>query len=302
MEIINQLQQQLDGSVQPQMPLAPLTTFKVGGVAEYGYVAETVDQLTAAYVAGQRLGLSVTILGRGANVLISDAGVSGFVIINRTKQFEIQSNGLCRCDSGCDTAMVLQAAEQAGWIGLECLLKVPGTVGGAIYMNAGDTGKQRFIGQLVESVTRSNSSGQRQEMSQLACHFGYRESLFQRTNDLIISVTLRLVAADVATIESARRDILARKSHHPSGSSCGSTFRNPPGEAAGRLIDNVGLKGHTIGGASVSTQHANFIMNDGTATATDIAELIYLMRQTVHQQTGIKLVEEVRYIGDWHHD
>ena len=286
--------------VQAEMLLAPYSTWRVGGKADWMTVVQTRQELTEIVLCALSHDIPVTILGRGANVLISDRGVRGLVVINRTHQFTLHDDGFLEADSGCDTAGLRSAAERAGWGGLTCLLKVPGTVGGAVVMNAGDTGKGVFIGPLVTEVDIVSSENRQViHMRGAELAFGYRASRFQQNNDVILSVGLRLVKMREEDLLEARTDILERKAHQPLGLSIGSTFRNPPGDYAGRLIEEAGLKGVVRGGASISLQHANFMLNDGQATAGDMVDLIDLVKKRVFAESGVRLQEEVRYVGDF---
>ena len=166
-------------------------------------------------------------------------------------------------------------------------------------MNAGDTGKKEFFGDLVVSITVINKEGEIKKLPSDAANFTYRTSSFQESGEVILSAKLQLPKMTKAEIDEKVRDIMIRKTHHPAGPSVGSTFRNPEGAHAGELIDKAGLKGTLIGGAKISDQHGNFIINTGNATASDVKKLIELMKKTVKEKFDIELHEEVRYLGDW---
>ncbi|MDP2720745.1 MAG: UDP-N-acetylmuramate dehydrogenase [bacterium] len=184
-------------------------------------------------------------------------------------------------------------------MGAERLLKVPGTIGGAVYMNAGDTGRERFFGDLVVWVQAIDKTGQAKKLTKEECRFGYRSSRFQSTGEIILKAKLQLKQATKEEIEEAAKDILVRKMHHPAGATVGSTFKNPDYDHAGRLIEQCGLKGKRIGGAKISEKHANFIINEDSATAVDVKALIDLMKSSVKEKFNVDLQEEVRYIGEW---
>ena len=182
---------------------------------------------------------------------------------------------------------------------MERLLKVPGTVGGAIFMNAGDTGKKEFFGDLVESVKVIDKNGNINTLHKKEAGFSYRSSRFQTSGEIILSAKIKLEQTGPKEIEAKTRDILERKTNHPAGATVGSTFKNPENYHSGELIEKAQLKGKSIGGAKISEKHANFIINEGDATAKDVKQLIDLMKQTVKEKFKVDLEEEVRYIGEW---
>lgn len=279
--------------------LAPYTYMKVGGPADLLFVAEQTGELILAATAAFNLGLPVTVIGNGANILVSDKGVRGLIIINKSKNYKFLPHDYLETDSGVNVIELINQARVRKLTGFERLMKVPATIGGAIYMNAGDTGKQEFIGELVRSVRVLTENGQIKTIQGEDCGFSYRTSRFQTSGEIILSAVLQLKAAHKDDIEEKVKDILVRKINHPAGPSVGSTFRNPAGNFAGRLLEKAGVKGMQVGGAKVSEKHANFILNLGNASADNIKELIIQMKSKVKKSSGIELEEEVRYIGDW---
>lgn len=280
-------------------PLSPYTNIKIGGPAEFLYEAKSKRELIDAVVLAKRLKIPFILIGLGANILVSDKGVRGLVIVNRASEFKFLANGFIEVDSGLNLVNLIKETTERGYTGLERMIRVPATVGGAIYMNAGDTNKNEFFGDLIIRVEVLNENGEVKKIREIDCEFGYRSSRFQRTKEVILSVLLHLKHVEKPEIEEKMRDIITRKRSQPAGPSVGSTFRNPPLYYAGRLIDQAGLKGKTIGRAKISEKHANFIINTGNASARDVKSLIDLMKSEVKKKFGVGLEEEVRYIGEW---
>lgn len=280
-------------------PMSKHTNFKVGGPADFYFEALSVEDLEQAVKACIETGLSFFILGLGANILVGDKGIRGLVIKNNANKVRFLPHSFVEAESGVNTAQLLRKTTEQGLSGLERLMKVPGTVGGAVFMNAGDTGKKAFIGDLVKSIKIMDQNAQVKTISADEAEFNYRGSRFQKTNEVILSVILQLKKVSKEEIEENLRDILVRKKHHPSGLTVGSTFKNPPGNYAGKLIEEAGLKGHQVGQVKFSENHANFIINLGGATASEIKDLISLAKAKVREKFNIELEEEVRYIGDF---
>lgn len=280
-------------------PLSPYTNIKIGGPAEFLYEAKSKRELIDAVVLAKKLKIPFILIGLGANILVSDKGVRGLVIVNRASKFKFLANGFIEVDSGLNLVNLIKETTERGYTGLERMIRVPATVGGAIYMNAGDTNKNEFFGDLIIRVEVLNENGEVKKIREIDCEFGYRSSRFQRTKEVILSVLLHLKHVEKPEIEEKMRDIITRKRSQPAGPSVGSTFRNPPLYYAGRLIDQAGLKGKTIGRAKISEKHANFIINTGNASARDVKSLIELMKREVKKKFGVELEEEVRYVGEW---
>lgn len=275
------------------------TNMKVGGPADYYFEAENEKDLVEAVKKALDLKIHCTVIGNGANVLVSDEGIRGLVIVNKSEKINFLSDGLVEVESGVDNTSLIREAAKKGLSGMERLMKVPGTIGGAVYMNAGDTGKREFFGDLVKSVKMIDKKGNIKTLLKDDCDFAYRSSRFQDSGEVILSVKIKLEKVDPKEIEKRTRDILVRKAHHPAGATVGSTFKNPENYHSGELIEKAGLKGKKIGGAKISEKHANFIINEGDATATDVKNLIDLMKKTVKEKFDVDLEEEVRYIGEW---
>ena len=275
------------------------TNMKVGGPADFYFEAGNEKDLIESVKAAISLKVPYTIIGNGANVLVSDKGIRGLVIVNKAEKINFLADGVVEVASGVDNTSLISESAKKGLSGMELLMKVPGTVGGAVYMNAGDTGKRKFFGDLVESVKVIDRKGNIKTLLKDDCAFAYRSSRFQESQEVILSAKIKLEPVDPKEIEERTRDILTRKAHHPAGATVGSTFKNPENYHSGELIEKAGLKGKKIGGARISEKHANFIINEGDATATDVKNLIDLMKKTVKEKFDVTLEEEVRYIGDW---
>ena len=280
-------------------PLSKYTNWRTGGPAEILYICEGSDELINAVSLAKALEIDYLVLGLGANVLVSDMGVSGLAIINRSDKIKFLPHGFLEAESGVNLNLLIQKSVERRLSGLERMIRVPGTVGGAIYMNAGDTGSHEFFGNLVRSVTVLDRAGSIKKLDQAESKFSYRKSRFQESGEIILSSLLQLLPSTKEDIEKKVADILMRKRNQPSGPSAGSTFKNPPGNYAGKLIEGVGLKGIQIGAAKFSETHANFIINTGNATSSDIKALINLAKNKIKEKFGFDLEEEIHYIGDW---
>ena len=285
--------------VRVNEPMSEHTYMKVGGPADIFLEVKSQSELVEAVNAARECGVPITILGHGANVLVSDKGIRGLVILNRTSDIKFLPHGFVEVDSGANVLQLTLEAAKRGLGGLERMTRVPASVGGAIYMNAGDTGRGEFFGQLVAQIKVLDKEGKVKKIYPEQAGFAYRTSRFQESGEIILSAKLSLPAQTKGQIDNKIKDILSRKNLHPAGPSVGSTFRNPPGEHAGELIERAELKGKEIGGAKISERHANFIINTGVAKAGDVKALIDLMKKTVAQKFNIDLEEEVRYLGEW---
>ncbi len=280
-------------------PMSLHTQMKVGGAADYYYEAESEKGMTEAVKAAIESETPYTVVGNGANVLVSDKGIRGLVIGNRANKIKFLPHGFVEAEAGVDNNILIRQTANRGLTGMERLMKVPGTVGGAIYMNAGDTGKKMFFGDLVESIKVIDREGKIKTLHKDEANFGYRSSRFQTSGEVILSAKIHLEQAPQQEIEAKVKDILVRKINHPAGATVGSTFKNPENYHSGELIEKAGLKGTKIGGAKISEKHGNFIINEGDAKASDVKTLIDLMKKTVKEKFNVDLEEEVRYLGEW---
>jgi len=278
--------------VTADAPLHKAAFWRVGGPAEHLVEVHTLDQLV---IASQFEG-PVTVLGRGSNALIHAEGIPGLTLRLRGELADLKGG---RAGAGLWLNVLLNRLDKSGLAGAEMLAGVPGTVGGAVVMNAGTSLGE--ISDIVESVTVVTRDGV-VEIPGAECGFGYRTSALPR--GVVAFADLRFCEDPDGSRAADRRAFLERrKATQPlSQPSCGSTFTNPPGDYAARLIDAAGLKGHRIGGAEISEKHANFFLNTGDATAQDIAALIRHARRVVFERFGVDLEPEVKLLGPWPHD
>lgn len=296
------------GRVHREAPLAPFTTFRVGGPAECLVEVRDSGELETAWRMAAELGVAAVVLGGGSNVLVSDAGVRGVVIRARGGTSAREGESGVRADAGVSLNGLIRWTIGRGLAGLEVFAGTPGSVGGAVCGNAHYGG--RAIGESVESVRLIAAGGETVDVSTAAMEFAYGRSRVQRTGEVVLSVLFALTAgADTAGLrETARQSLAHRQRTQPLGRpSAGCVFRNPDPVAdqvpkgipasAGALIDRAGLKGQSIGGARVSMTHANFIVNEGGATASDVRRLVERCRAEVRDRFGVTLREEIRWLG-----
>lgn len=283
--------------VKTKEPLAPFSNFAIGGPADILVEPSTVDHLQALSRCLQTFHLPYVLIGGGTNILISDEGFRGVVIVPRFTKITLDESSIL-CEASVGLQQCVQFAKKHGLKGLEHMVGIPGTIGGAIVGNAGPTGE--WIDSSVSSVNAfSLETSSERNFSRSECQFSYRNSIFKKISDyLVVSATFSLKKDDERNIQERMRTFLLKRKKQPAGKpTAGCTFTNPPGDSAGRIIDQLGLKGKTIGGAKVSPDHANFIINIGGAKATDVITLISYIKQQVRDKRGIQLQEEIRYIG-----
>jgi len=301
-----------DARVRRHVPLGPLTTFAVGGPADWLVETRSSDELVAALRIAHAAGEAVTLLGGGSNVLVSDAGLRGLVIRPRGGEVRQVGDDSVRADAAVTVNGLVRWTIVHGWAGLEAWAGTPGTVGGAVYGNAHFGG--RLIGDLVIQVSVAAPDGTTSLLSAAEMEFGYDTSRLQRTREILLWAAFRTTPGVPAALRATARQSLAyRKSTQPLHlPSAGCVFMNPePGRdslpadvpwSAGALVDLAGLKGTTVGGARVSPTHANFIVNEGAATAADIRALIERCRTAVLERFGVELREEIVYLGSFGSD
>ncbi len=298
--------------------LAPYTTMKIGGPAEYFAVVVTVDQLLKVVRWARRVALPYYILGGGSNILISDAGIRGLVIYNRCRAVRLDEAPCCVfpvddrpflfAESGVAMAGLARRSVAEGLTGLEWAVSVPGTVGGAVVGNAGAHGME--VKDNLYDALVMDEQGDIAEVLAEELHYAYRASELKRQlpkragfGPVVLSANFRLAYGDVHAIR-AQADVYLqhRRRTQPVEPSLGSTFKNPPGDYAGRLIEAAGLKGTQVNGVEVSRVHANFIVNPGGAGGARAADVLALMKQierAVEEQFGVHLEPEVQLAGEW---
>lgn len=279
-------------------PLSKHTSLHIGGPAEY-YVRITSERdLVGAIKVARENELPVFVLGAGTNLLVADQGIKGVVIHNDWAETSVDGTTITAA-SGTPMASVAAVAARNGILGLEWMATVPGTVGGAVHGNAGAFGKE--TADDIVDAELMDLNGRTWTASQDELGFAYRTSVLQGTPTVVVRARFRGGAGDRATAVKRIKEMAnERMSKQPLAQpNTGSIFRNPPGDHAGRLIEAAGLKGATQGGAMVSTKHANFIVNIGDASATDVRTLMELAQRTVKEKFGIDLVPEVELVGEW---
>lgn len=291
------LESAVGGGVLRGEPMARHTSWRVGGPAALFVTVDSISDLNLTLkVLGQEL-VDWTVVGRGTNLLVSDAGYDGAVIVlgREFKRHTIDESGI-RAGAGVMLAALVQDSWRAGMSGLQFAAGIPGTFGGALAMNAG--ANKGWIGEVVRSVTVLVPGEGLRRLQGGEVPWAYRSSGLDRIG-VIVEGELGLEAGDPVRIRAEmERFFKFRKESQPlSKPNAGSVFRNPEGDAAGRLIESVGLKGARCGGAMVSPVHANFIVNDGGATASDVAALMSRIREAVMAGYGIELRPEVRFLG-----
>jgi UDP-N-acetylmuramate dehydrogenase len=293
-------------------PLAPYTTFKIGGPADLYFETQTGDDLAKAIQAARKHGIPYFVLGLGANVLIADKGFRGLVIRNTARHFEFRESGdVCRLwtESGATVKELIQAAVPRGWSGLEHYVGIPSTVGGAIWQNlhflspAPERERTMFIAEVFESCEILSAENERKTVGPDYVKFGYDDSVFHHRPDVVLSATFTLSKADPNVLQRIMQENLSwRGGKHPWlewHPSAGSIFKKIDGVGAGRLVDQLGMKGFRVGGAQISHMHANIMINLGNATAADVRELIATAQRRVKEKFGHELHSEIGFIGEF---
>jgi len=280
-------------------PVAPITTLRVGGPADRLVETSTRDELVSALSVASAAGVPWLVLGNGSDVVVSDRGVRGLVIRNRARTI-ITDGSNVEADSGTPMALLVKRATAAGLSGLEWGTAVPGTVGGAVWANAGAHG-----GEMRDVVTDVDvwdaGTGAVNRLTNAECAFGYRESRFKHEPLVVVGARLALRPAPEGDIAERVAAFQAQRvaTQPLAEQNAGSVFRNPPGDYAGRLIEAAGLKGAREGSASVSERHANFILADRGGSAADVRALAERVRATVLASAGVTLEFEIEFIGEW---
>lgn len=281
--------------MEHQFPLKNLNTWRIGGLAETVFWPANEEELQKVWIRAKKNGVPIQLFGRGSNVLFPDAGLKGITLISTSLDQVAWDSEYVRVGAGYSLARLAQEAADRGLSGLEFARGIPGTVGGAIIMNAGAHGSS--IQDILEVVKVLTDAGEFEKLGKEKIQFGYRECSL-RDKASIVEGGFRLKSGDSEEIRQRMRENMARrKAAQPLElPNAGSVFRNPPGDSAGRLIEAAGWKGKKLGGAQVSPKHANFIVNYGNATAQDVLTLISEIQMDVQNKFGIELKTEVRYI------
>lgn len=280
-------------------PMSAHTTFKIGGPADVFVDVENADEIKSVMRYCRENSVPLLITGNGSNMLVGDRGIRGVVVSVGKKMSKIEVDGeRITAEAGALMSSVAAAALKAELSGFETLSGIPGTVGGGIYMNAGAYGGE--IKDVLETVTYIDRDGSVKTAKAEELDLSYRHSMFEEGGYVILSCVLKLKPGNADEIKTAMRDYSKRRSDKQpiSMPSAGSTFKRPEGYFAGKLIQDSGLVGKSIGGAQVSEKHAGFVVNTGGATAADVLELIRLVQDTVEEKFGVRLEPEVRLIGE----
>lgn len=284
--------------IKTNEPLSRYTYTKTGGPADYLAFPTTRQELKDLLVRARKQKMPVTTLGNSSNLIIKDGGIRGLVImLPQFNKIEVKEQQIT-AEAGAAIIAVTKAASKASLTGLEFAAGIPGSVGGAIFMNAGAYGGE--IANVVSSIDEILPDGREVQISGSDLHFGYRHSVVQENHGIVVAATFNLEAGQQPQIQNKMDELNAlRRSKQPlEYPSCGSVFKRPQGHFTGPLIIKAGLQGKSIGGAQVSNKHAGFIINTGNATATDYLQLIQLIQKTVKEKFAVQLETEVRIIGE----
>ena len=292
----------VESLIKSQVPLAGLTSFRVGGPAEWFIAPQNIEELQAGLEWAQSLDLPITFLGAGSNLLVSDQGLPGLVICTRRlRQAKFDPDtGQVTAAAGEPLAALAWKAARQGWRGLEWAVGIPGTVGGAVVMNAGAHGL--CTEKILVRTKILNSDQTTDILAPEDLGYQYRTSQLQHDRRLVIQATFQLQpgAKPEDVMAATSNDLAKRRATQPYHlPSCGSVFRNPGAHSAGWLIEQSGLKGRRIGNAQVAHRHANFILNCGGATASDILRLIHHIQHQVESQWSLCLKPEVKLLGEF---
>jgi UDP-N-acetylmuramate dehydrogenase len=291
---------------------APYTTFKIGGPADLFYEATSASALADAVLAARELRVPYFVLGLGANILVGDRGFRGLVIRNTASHCEFREDGAeCHLwvESGAVMKDLIQQTVRRGWSGLEHYVGIPSTIGGAVWQNlhflspAPARERTMFIAEVFESCEILSEENERKTIGPDYVKFGYDDTVFHHRRDIALAVTFRLTRGDESTMQKVMQENLSwRGARHPWlewHPSAGSIFKKIEGIGAGRLVDQVGLKGFRHGNAQISHMHANILINLGGATAKDVRELIAIAQTAVREKLGYQLHPEIGFIGEF---
>ena len=296
------IQRRLGIKTSRNEPLARFSTMRVGGPADLFAEVYNLFELRGIARFARSRDVPLFLIGAGSDLVISDAGIGGLVV--RVRAGAVRTDGeRIVADPGVLMAKLATEGKKAGLSGLEFGLAIPGTVGGSVWANAGAHGSD--VKGVLESAQVVGADGEERQLGPEELGMAYRETQLKHSApgrpEVVVAATFRLEPAEPDTIAERLGSIRRwRQEHQPIGQrSAGSVFRNPDGDSAGRIIDELGLKEHSVGGAQVSPRHANFIVNTGGATAADVRRLGEFLRETARRERGIELAYEVEFVGDW---
>ena len=282
-------------------PMKDHSTFKVGGPADFFVTAGSPESLLKVIDFAKEKKLPLLVLGNGSNILVKDKGIRGIVVSmpGARKFAELSVNGnVITAGAGVMLATLAAKAAEAGLSGLEFAGGIPGSLGGGVYMNAGAYGGA--LSDVIKTITVIDPEGNIKTLDAADCHMAYRDTRFMKTGEIICGATFELAAGNTDEIRARMKELNEqRRAKQPlEYPSAGSTFKRPEGYFAGKLIEDAGLKGYSVGGAQVSEKHAGFIINKGGAAAADILSLIEYVQEKVYAENGVRLEPEVRILGE----
>ncbi len=295
------LRETLGDRLMENIPLARYTTARVGGLAAGLVSVETITDLVQLVQLVHKNAIQYKLLGEGSNILVSDSGFDGLIIVNHTHEIDFDlplASPLVRADSGVNMVTLSRKIAEHGLSGFEWACGIPGTVGGAVYGNAGANGSDIHFNLVTADILIPGGVTETWACEEF--QYSYRSSILKRDNKntIVLGATFRMEKQDPTVIKNKMAEFTSkRKDSQPSGASLGSIFKNPTGDFAGRLIEEAGLKGKRIGGVEVSTKHANFILSGSKASAMDIFHLIKHVQGEVQKKFGILLETEIEFLG-----
>ena len=275
------------------------TTFRIGGSADVMIMPNTEEEIVEIIALSNKHNIPYTIVGNGSNILVTDKGIRGIVIKIADNFSDVQIEGnLVYAQSGARLTAISRKIYEAELTGFEFASGIPGTVGGGVYMNAGAYDSE--MKNVIKTVRALDKTGNVIELSNEEMHFGYRKSRAMEDSLIILSVVIELKHGDKAAIKAKIDDFTNKRvTKQPvSEFSAGSTFKRPEGHFAGKLIEETGLRGYTIGHAKISEKHCGFVINKGDSTCEDMLEFIQKVKHKVYEKTGVKLEEEIKIIGE----
>lgn len=285
-------------NVKENEPLANYTYTETGGPADVLFFPKTVEEVRAVIDWTAENDYPLTILGNASNLIVRDGGIRGVtVILTQLNELHIEKNNLI-VQAGMPIIELSEIAYEAGLTGLEFACGIPGSVGGAVYMNAGAYGGE--VQDVIKTVTVLTAAGEIKVLKNKEMNFSYRNSILQETKDIVLEITFKLKSGNKEKIREKMDELTSLRTEkqpleYPS---CGSVFKRPEGHFTGKLIQDAGLQGLIWGGAQVSTKHAGFIVNIGEATATDYIELIKHIQEVIYNRYEVELEREVHIIGE----
>lgn len=294
------IQKYITGSkIKYNEPMNKYTTLKVGGIADVMVIPENIEDVLQTLEYAKENDIPLTVIGNGSKLLVKDGGIRGIVIKFGSKFSDIEiDREYITVNAGMTLPRLSVIAKDNSLSGLEFAAGIPGNIGGAVYMNAGAYGSE--MSNIIQEVTYIDENLNVKTLSNEQCEFSYRNSIFRRKNYIIISAKLKLTKGNKEQIaEQMKQNQESRKSKQPlEFPNAGSTFKRPEGHFVGKLIDDLGLKGYSIGGAQISTKHSGFIVNTGGATAQDVLKLIDYIKEKVLEENAVKLEEEIIVLGE----